>query len=424
MKVFVNNLEVAVYEKPLAYFAIASGTKGENAAKVTIVTDEEWKNVTVRPLSANISPKAGTKISFEAKLPCKLSVEPEGEERLKPIFLFLYEYKEPHIPEDGEIYFPRGEHFPKYIELGSNQTLYIDEGATVHAKIHSECAENIKIIGRGILDAENVEYEGLSVFEGIPHRPNRFIRCKNIQIEDVTTVGSEGLWNIVLLNCKNVLISGVNAMSWRMCGDGIDICGCEDVEVEGCFMHTNDDCVAIKAVELDGRAEGCADVRNVYVHNCVMWKQKCGNAIEIGFETRCEEITNVRFEDITVIHAEYEGFQSGGVITIHNGDRAHIHNILYNNITVEDANEKLLDIKIVCSKYSKDTVRGSIDNIKIKNINIVDGAFPPSVIRGYWEGPKIVNNIEIENVNYKGVRATNQMELHLVAEMSRDITIH
>ncbi len=424
MKIFINGVETVVYEKPLAFFAVASGAEGQSNVEITVIPDKQWTGVTVRPLSSKVKPTVGEKVTFTAKLPCKLSVEPVGDEPLKPIFLFLYEYTPKHVPTDNEIYFPKGEHFPKKIVLKSNQSIYVDEGAIVHTKIFAEYAENIKICGRGIIDAENIEYDGAPIFENNPDRPNRFIRCKNVQIEDVSTIGSEGVWNIVLLNCRDVKVTGVNALSWKMCGDGIDICGCENVEVGNCFMHTNDDCVAIKAVELDGRTEGCADGRNIYVHDCVMWKQRCGNAMEIGFETRCGEITDVRFEDITVIHAEYEGFQSGGVITIHNGDRAHIHNVLYKNITVEDANEKLFDIKIVRSKYSKDEERGSIDNVKIQNVNIVDGAFPPSVIRGYWEGPKLVHHISFENVCYKGVRAANQMELRLVAEMCQSITIN
>lgn len=425
MKIFVNGNPVSFYEKPLAFFAVASANEeNPKSVEVTIIPECEWESVTVRPLAKNIKPALGEKISFTAEVPCKLSVEPTGNEKMKPIFLFLYDYEPKHIPAENEIYFPAGEHFPRRIVLESNQTLYVDEGAIVHAKVFSEYSENVRIAGRGILDSENIEYEGKPIFDGIPNRSNHFVRCKNLLIEDVTTVGSHGTWNIVLTNCQHVKVKGINAMTWLMCGDGIDICGCEHVEVDGCFMHTNDDCVVVKAVGHPGRMEGCADGRDIYVHDCVMWKQHCGNAMEIGFETRCEEITNVRFEDITVIHSEHEGFQSGGVITIHNGDRAHIHNILYKNITVEDANEKLFDIKILRSKYSKDEQRGSVDHIKVENLNIVDGAFPPSIIMGYWDGPIMIHSIDFENVNYKGERATNQMELRLVAEMTQNITIH
>jgi hypothetical protein len=127
----------------------------------------------------------------------------------------------------------------------------------------------------------------------------------------------------------------------------------------------NDDCIAVKAVGyFDER--GKKNVKNIHASDCVFWKLACGNAVEIGYETSCDEISGIIFEDIDVIHSQYEGWQSGGVFTIHNGDRAHVKNVIYRDIRVEDAHEKLIDFKIFSSKYSTDKERGKVSDILLE----------------------------------------------------------
>ncbi len=71
------------------------------------------------------------------------------------------------------------------------------------------------------------------------------------------------------------------------------------------------------------------------------------------------------------------------MLTIHNADRAHIHDIVYEDIRVEDAQEKFVDIKVLDSKYSLDRKRGSVENIYFLNVEILNGNFPVSIIRGF-----------------------------------------
>lgn len=85
------------------------------------------------------------------------------------------------------------------------------------------------------------------------------------------------------------------------------------------------------------RSGSLRNVRDIKVRRCVLWNAEPGNALEIGYELRCNEVSDVVFEDCDIIHCEYEGNQSGGVLTIHNADRAKVHNVRYENIRIEDA---------------------------------------------------------------------------------------
>ena len=244
-------------------------------------------------------------------------------------------------------------------------------------RIFSYKADCVSVLGNGIL------------YGSVWHKPDEnggrlmaaFTLGDDIRIQGITIVDS-GVWNLVPGACRNVSICDVNILSRLVTGDGIDIVGCENVTIENCFIRACDDCICIKACPLPSPA-ACCNVKNVHVHGCTLWNAEPGNALEIGYELRCNEVSDIVFFDCDIIHCEYEGNQSGGVLTIHNADRANVHNILYENIRIEDAQEKLVDIKILDSKYSLDRVRGDVQDVTFRNITVGGSIFPVSIIRGF-----------------------------------------
>jgi hypothetical protein len=142
--------------------------------------------------------------------------------------------------------------------------------------------------------------------------------------------------------------------------------------------------------------------------------------LEIGYETRCDEISNIVFENCDVIRSEFEGYQSGGTFTIHNGDRAHIRNVRYENIRVEDSREKLIDIKVQFSQYSRDEERGQVSDIVFNNIQVVDGPFPVSIIRGY-DADHMIRDITIKDMVVHGEEIKSANQCRMVVELSKDI---
>ena len=168
---------------------------------------------------------------------------------------------------------------------------------------------------------------------------------------------------------------------------------------------------------------GCTDVKNILVENCLFWNAEFGNTLEIGYETRCDEISDIIFKNCDIVHCQYEGNQSGGVLTIHNADRAEVHDIYYENIRIEDAQEKFIDIKTLDSKYSKDRERGMIHDIYFKNIEIVDGVFPVSIIRGYEMKNEICrpHGFYFENIVVHDKKIETVNDMRMVVELSNDI---
>lgn len=355
----------------------------------------------VRPLGLGISPCS----EFTVDAGSKVIVEFEDK---KPLFLFTY-LKEEVNPENYTYYYGSGEHYVDELHLKDGESMYIAAGAVLKMHIRADKADNVRIAGRGIIDTSEIGSK--------KRRQVRFIECKNVSVSDITLVGAID-WALVPIKCEDVCVSGVNVVSWEVNGDGIDVVGCKNVHVSDSFFHCADDCLCVKANDYDDD-RGCCNCEDVKFERCILWNTRPGNAMEVGFETRCEEIQNITFSDIDVLHCVHEGWESGGVFTIHNGDRAKIHNITYENIRVENAEQKLFDFKVLLSRYSKDAERGFIEDINIRDI-FVYGEMPPSIMRGS-DNQHGVKNVRISGLYDNGKKVENKLSAHIITESGSEI---
>lgn len=411
MEIYVNGKRCDVHTNKISSYVIYSASElEENTADVRILLDCDAKGVTVRPKSRGIAPSLEkNELTLRAPVPCKLSVEFENEEML-PVFLFLYASEERIATTEGLRYYAKGEYFEEELRLNSGDTVYLEEGAVLHAHLVADDVENITVCGRGILD--------LAPYTHLKRRMTLFRSCKNITFKDVTISGASG-WCLSFFGCESILIDSVNIMTWIMCGDGVDIVGSHGTEIKDCFICTNDDCVALKSTDYCG-PQGLGNVYDVRVHGCVMWNQIYGNGIEIGFETRCDEIYDVEFSDIDLIHVEQPGWQACGCITIHNGDRARVHDVVYRNIRIEDASSRLFDFRNLDSRYSRDTVKGSVDNILVENVSVVEGIFPPSVMLGFSD-KSLVDHVRFVDLSVHGEKIGNYIDARMIIDKAPTI---
>lgn len=72
----------------------------------------------------------------------------------------------------------------------------------------------------------------------------------------------------------------------------------------------------------------------------------------------------------------------GAAISIHQADGGHVHDIHYKNIRVEQAEQKLFDIKVLLCRYTEQLAKGEINDIYFDNIQVLNGDIPVSIIRG------------------------------------------
>ena len=182
--------------------------------------------------------------------PCKLSLEPDGKKG--PLLLFANSIEE-HPPRASEagahlIYFGPGIHRPGKITLTNNQSLYLAGGAVVKGGILAE-GGNIRIFGRGILDSSDWEWRKGPT----PHVVS--IRGTNVEVSGITIRGACH-WTIVPRNSRNVTVRNVKICGARVQNDdGINPCNSQDVRITDCFIRSDDDCVALKGLDLNAREQ-------------------------------------------------------------------------------------------------------------------------------------------------------------------------
>jgi polygalacturonase len=190
------------------------------------------------------------------------------------------------------------------------------------------------------------------------------------------------------------------------------------------MLHNGDDNIAIKALN-DNPGQNHENwnnpVEDVVVSSCAFYNIHGGSAMEIGYETSTESIRNVRFDDIDVLAVH----NFGSVFGIHSGDRALVENITWENIRVEHHYDKLVDFRLVWSRWNRDAERGHARNLLLRNITVTQIApnvgYTLSVIAGY-DADHAIENVRFQNFVLGGRRVQNADQLDLVTRHAHGVT--
>ena len=142
-----------------------------------------------------------------------------------------------------------------------------------------------------------------------------------------------------------------------------------------------------------------APMQDIQVRRCVIWND-WGRALEIGAETVASEMSDLLFEDCDIIHTTHIAMD------VQNGDRALCRNIVFRNIRVEFDDDltrpvyqnakdqkyevapddsyipNLIVLEIAEKGCSYDAVRGHIEDIHFKDIEVTAHGVPPIASAG------------------------------------------
>ncbi|MBN2312967.1 MAG: hypothetical protein JXM79_03490, partial [Sedimentisphaerales bacterium] len=290
----INNRETFVYDSKVAALAYFSFN---DEVSVTIIYNQDINKVDIRPKSHGIACSVkGRTVHFRLDRPCNLSIEINGDIK-RPLFLFAnpLERDPPKPGDENVLYFEAGKiHEAGEIKVESGQTVYIDGGAVVRGRIRAVGAKNVRVIGRGILDGSHRDYKTQMV---------KLSGCSDVELNGIIVLNSYG-WTLVPVKSDNVRFSNVKVIGWRDNDDGVDIVGCRNLTIDGCFLRTKDDCIAVKASPgyFEEGESGLRNVETVRVVNTVLWNAEWGNAMEIGFELQTRKIRDILFKNCDIIH--------------------------------------------------------------------------------------------------------------------------
>ncbi len=230
----------------------------------------------------------------------------------------------------GRVIVPAGRFLTGAVHLKSNMELHVSEGATVlfstdtkdypivftryeglelqnySPLVYAFGEQNIAITGSGTLDGQGHDWwpwsggEQFGWREGMPNqraarqvlaqmaednipvdqrvfgdghylRPNliQTYNCENVLIEGVKLRNSP-CWNIHPVQCRNVIVRGVDVFGHGPNNDGCDPESVDLMLIENCTFNTGDDCIAIKSGRnADGRRLATPS-QNILIRNCRM----------------------------------------------------------------------------------------------------------------------------------------------------------
>lgn len=394
-----QNPNAVIYRGELEDMNIAAfSCAGQMEIKITV--PENIKTYLIRPKSRNIKAKVdGRELSFSIPGPQKLYIEIDNLPHLA-IFADPPEINPPKEGDAGVVYYGPGNYDIDQIDLQSNQTVYIAAGAIVKARVRGKDLQNVRIIGRGMLQG-NVRISGTTnlIVDGI------FIR---------NTAG----WTNTLTDCRNCMYSNVKVFSygakWGL--DGINPVSSRNFMIDNCFLRCRDDCVAIKSMNPD------LSVDSILVTNNVMVGWACSDGVTIGFELNGSPVQNIKVRNCDILYARSGGMTGGhsGFSIVSDGP-AWVQNVWYEDIRIEEQIEfKNLELIVTPGKYYGEDPPGHIKGIYMKNISW-ENTEKPFIISGF-SADNMVENVIFDHCTVGGKILTDTTDANfIINKFTRDI---
>jgi polygalacturonase len=329
----------------------------------------------------------------------------------------------------GEVLVPAGDYFTGALQIRSNTTLRLAEGAVLNGapEMSEYPVSQVRWEGKFIkgylafvyaIDAENIRIVGPGRIVGSPAIVGRvqketrmrlpalmeFVSCRNVTVENCHT-RQYGMWSIHPVFCENVTFRNVVVESGA---DGIDVDSCRQVVIDGCTFQTADDCISLKSgrgSEANKIARPCEDVR---ISNCTFADSRWA-CIGIGSEASAG-IRNVLVEHCKCTSAYTHAFY----IKTRAGRGAYIENITFNDIDVSGVREGFLRINDLGSGLQdQDPVPGkeglpALRNLRFTNIRVTD--VPQLVVATEIHPGKPLEGLVLEDISgtaRKGMEMAN-----------------
>lgn len=270
----------------------------------------------------------------------------------------------------------------------SGQTLYVLGGAVLMGRIRVENAENVQVLGRGIISH--------TVKGGI-----RIANSQNVRVEGViTTQCATG-------GSDHVTIRNVKSISYYQWGDEMNVFASNNVLLDGVFCRNSDDCTTVYGTRL-GFSGGC---QNITMQNSTLWAD-VAHPIFIGIHGDSENpeiLEYLNYINIDILDHKEAQLDYQGCLAINAGDNNLIRNVRFENIRIEDFRQgQLVNIRIFYNeKYCTAPGRG-IEDVLFKDITHTGSNAELSVIAGYNEERK-VKNIRFENLRINGQLISDDM---------------
>jgi hypothetical protein len=279
----------------------------------------------------------------------------------------------------GTLLVPNGKFFTGGFQLRSGVTLYLSSGALIQgtdkpsdydrALVTFDHLHDARIAGRGVLAMAGTATKKVTTRK---IRICNMADCQRCGIEYVILRDSGG-FTVHILRSHDILMRGYKIVNDIVLPnqDGTDPDGSDGVIIDGVFMYTSDDAIAVKA--------DTTPCRNVLVKNCVFWTKK--SALKVGSDPYFGA-SDITFLNDDVVHADR-------ALALYSG-KGPITRVKFINDTSEtvggDAKRQLIVFQVSNAKQDeRNAVRrgiGKISHVEITHYTAYESSERPSLIAG------------------------------------------
>lgn len=326
----------------------------------------------------------------------------------------------------GKVIFPQGRFLSGTIALKNNVTLQLLKGAVLLGSTNINDYQNLDPFTEGLgnhvgwalvaaIDVKNIGIEGEGVIDGqgsklkaeqilTDARPEsqrwgrrpfllRVVRCDGVNINGIT-LNYSAAWTSHYFQTKHLTIKNIKIVSVGVAhNDGIDIDGCQDVNISDSDIQSGDDGLCFKTTSSK------MPCRNIAVTGLRIKSNQ--GAIKMGTESMAA------FEDIKISDCYIYNTTNGGIklLTV---DGAHLHHILISDITMVEVKTPILirlGSRLSVFRKDQDTKQqtGILEDVIIKNVKAkaADNAqlMPPSGILITGIPGHSIKNLTLQNID-------------------------
>ena len=287
------------------------------------------------------------------------------------------------------IYFGPGIHKPHdlpsaEIKIPSGATVYIAPGAVVRARLIVDRAENVRIVGRGVL---------LNPLRGV-----EITYSKNVEIDGLTVINPQH-YTVFGGQSENITVRNVRSFSRHPWSDGFDMMCCKNVTIEDVFLRNNDDAFAI----YNHRWWYWGGTDNIHIRRATIFNDLAhpfnfGSHGDDRSDTG-ELLRNVWIENCDVLSADCDG-----IFAVRCGDKNRVEGIHFENIRIEDVvRAALFNVQVNFSEKYNRAPGNYIRDIWFKDIYFNGDAsrLSPNVMKSY-DSTHTVSDVHFDNIRING----------------------
>lgn len=291
----------------------------------------------------------------------------------------------------GKVIVPAGKYISGTLLLKNNVTLLLHKNAVILGSLHVEDYQNPDPFADGLgidvgwalvaaVDVQHIGIEGEGSIDGrgaqlkeeqirTDTRPEsqrwgrrpfllRVVRCTDVRVRNITLLYAAA-WTSHYFQCRNVLIENLRILSKGVAhNDGIDIDGCQQVQIRNCDIVSGDDALCFKTTS---SKMACSDIE---VSGMKLRSNQ--GAMKMGTESMAP-FENIRIRDCYIYNTNNGGIK---LLTV---DGAHLRNIEISDIRMDEVKTPILirlGARLSVFRKNADTQQpvGTLENVVLRNI--------------------------------------------------------